>query len=151
MKRILLAVFLLINAGAFSQKIESTDEKIMVDGKEYASYTKDGCKTFSQTCKVELSDLFGSKELIVMYRNFNDYSKVEAANPKGNVNYYEFIFLKSKKKAEIPFPGVKLSKLFKEIVKAGLFKDGKIDQNAIEEFILVNGTAFSDRQNKIKN
>lgn len=130
---------------ALSQDVDVEDNKILVDKKEYAGIEKDGCKS-PAFCQFNVTSLSGKKVLVVVFREYKDIKEIKPSNPNGRVIYYEFIFLESKKKAEIAWVGGKTEKVAKAIVKEKLFKDGELDEAAVEEFVTVNGTNFSDKR-----
>jgi hypothetical protein len=130
-----------------AQKIDNTKEKITVDDKEYCGYEKDGCGMIGD-CTYYIKDLDGNRQIVIRYLKYSDSAKIEAANPTGHVNYCEFTFLKAKKKAEIDFPGGKIKHIAKILVTALFFKDGKLDDNSVDEFILINGTKHSDKMKR---
>jgi hypothetical protein len=72
----------------------------------------------------------------------------KSSNPEGIVRYYEYIFLVAKTKAEVEFLYIKEEKVAKSILKNNLIVNGKLNDKAVEEFILVHGTAFSERASR---
>ena len=81
-----------------------------------------------------------------------DPNKKDWGNPDGTVHYLQFIFLKSKQKAETNDPALLMLKpkdVAKLIVKAELFKTGELDAEAVSNFVLTKGTAYSDRKKEM--
>jgi hypothetical protein len=145
MKKILIGLMFFYSSSLLAQDVSYEKDKIFVDDKEYATMEKTGCKAFSVECRYDLLNFSGSKEIVIVLRDYKDPREITTANKDGRVLYFEFVFLRSKQKAEIAFTGLKSEKLAKVIVKAKLFKDGQLDEKAVDEFVLINGTKFSER------
>ncbi len=150
MKKGLLFVVTLISLNSIAQKVDVGDDHIItVDKQNYAMIDREGCGMFEAECKFNVFDLDSTKQIVIMFRSYKDYMEIKPANKEGIVRYCEFVFLKSKKKAEVGSVFLKSAKMAKIIVKANLFIDGKLDEAAVDEFVTINGTPFSDRARKL--
>ena len=125
-----------------SQKIKVDNNKIFVDGAEYATMEKDGCGAFSQTCIYTIKDKDGKVVLIIKRGTEKVASEISASNPNGDLIYLDFIFTKSKQKGQIARMRWKAEKVAEKIVKAGLFKDGYLDEEAANNFVMVNEPVY---------
>lgn len=100
---------------------------------------------YGQNCRFEVFDLSGKKVMRINYLSFNSPVEVTKNNPKGTVNYLEFIFIESEKKAEYSFAPIHPKRVAAIILSNKLIQNGELNQEAMDEFILVNGTRFSER------
>lgn len=132
---------------SLSQKVDlnSKTNEVTVDGVHSFNIERSGCGFGMVDCHFDVFDTTGTKVIRINYRDFKSLVERQPSNPDGIVRYYEFIFLASKTKAEIEFMGIKEEKLAKTIVKNHLFNGGKLDEKAVEEFVLVHGTYFSTK------
>lgn len=148
MKTIFLLLFcILLNHTLTAQKVEvDKAHRLTVDGQLYAFIEKDGCGFGSPTCGFTVQDSSGKKVLVIRLEEFNDLAERKPSNTQGRVTYLSFVFLESKQKAEIGLFSLKTEKVAKMIVKNELFKDGKLNQEAVDNFVLINGTPFSKRR-----
>lgn len=152
MKKLLLFLVVAAPLCCAAQKVEVNKDKIMVDEAEYAIIEKDGCGAFSETCEFNIKNLAGKKVIVVKSLSMTDPNKKDAGNPDGTVHYLQFIFLESKQKAETNDPALLMLKpkdVAKLIVKAELFKTGELDAEAVSNFVLTKGTAYSDRKKEM--
>jgi hypothetical protein len=150
-KLILTTVFVTAALFAVAQKIEVKKNRVLADKKPYLLFEKDGCKALGGVnCTYYISDTSGSREIAVNYRTYEDPLKRTTANKSGTVDYYEVIFLKSKQMAEIGAEIFGSEKaLMTKLVKGRLFANGTLNNAAVDEFVLVNGTTFSNRRANI--
>ena len=150
-KLILTTVLATAALFAVAQKIEVKKNQVLADKKPYLLFEKDGCKALDvENCTYYISDTSGNREIAVNYRTYEDPLKRSELNKSGIVNYYEVIFLKSKQMAEIPSEGFRSEKaLMTKLVKGRLFANGTLNNAAVDEFVLVNGTTFSNRRANI--
>jgi hypothetical protein len=147
MIKIILSLLICLPIASFSQKISHNDKTnaVTVDGVYALKIERIGCGFGMTDCHYDVFDTTGAKVIRVNYRDFKSFVQRNASNPEGIVRYFEFIFLASKTKAEIEFMGIKEEKLAKSIVKNNLIAGGKLNDKAVEEFVLVHGTSFSDK------
>ena|SRR4028119_1624057 len=151
MKRLILSLLILLPLAASAQKIEHDDEtnQITVDGVHAFDVKKENCGwSGMDDCHFDVYDLSGKKVIRANYRSFNSAAEISRSNTHGTERYYEFIFLDSKQKAEVDYLSLKEKHLAKTIVKAGLIVDGKLNEKAVEEFVLVHGTRFSEKERR---
>ncbi len=146
MKKILLLALLSLPILSNAQKIrhDSKTNQITVDGVYSFTVDRIDC-TMGRDCHFDVFDTAGNKVIRVNHREYKSLLERKASNPEGRVIYYEFIFLTSKTKAEIDYLGIKEIRIAEQIVKDKLIVDGKLDEKAVEEFVLVHGTPHSNR------
>ncbi|TCJ14385.1 hypothetical protein EPD60_10350 [Flaviaesturariibacter flavus] len=135
MKKIMMAFLVALPIFASAQKVDVKDGKILVDGKEYALIER-------SHGDFTVRDLSGNEAIIIRSVRFQDPT---TSYSQPIVFYAEFIFLNSKQKAESKDLYHRINKMAEVVVKAKLFKDGVIDEEAVSRYVLINGTPFSDR------
>jgi len=147
MKKFGWVLLLSLPLAALAQKVNVDKKTNMVTVDKVYSFKIDrfDCGIGATNCHFDVSDTSGTKVLRINFREFKSFAERNASNPEGRIVYYEFVFLTSKTKAEINFVGGKEEKVAKAIVKNNLFLNGKLNEKAVEEFVLVNGTPFSVR------
>jgi hypothetical protein len=147
MKKIFFYLFFCMPFVSFSQKIEVDDKthEVKVDGKHSFNIERGGCGFGMPDCHFNVFDTEGTKVMRINYRSFNSLAEITSSNKQGTVDYYEFIFLASKTKAEITYMGIKEKALAKTIIENNLMSGGKLNDRAVEEFVLVHGAFFSNR------
>jgi len=140
--KLFLTLFLLLSSfSIFAQKVEVKDSVINVDNIPYARIEAEGGGFQQKT--VTISDLSNKPVIVIRYYNTNIISKKMASNPNGTVFFADFSFLQSKQKGQVESYFVKLEKIAKHIVKSKLFKDGKIDEEAVGNFVLINPIVYT--------
>jgi hypothetical protein len=147
MKNLLLLSLILIPSFLSAQK-PKYDEKtriVSLDGKDQFKLDRTGCGFGMVDCHYDVYDLEDKKLFRINFREFNSPVEVSSSNPKGRVTYFEFVFLASRQKAEVEEAGLKQERVAKLILANNLVRDGKLNELAVDEFILVNGTRFSER------
>ncbi len=153
MKQITTALILMISLALSAQK-EKTDldydkktgivtvnavPVFKVD--EEKSSTEPGGKDYT------IKSLDGKNLILLVIHSYKDWHEVSKYNPDGRVIYYSVRFFDDKKsKCEISYDLFK--KIMKKIHNADLIKDGKLDDSAIEIFVMKNGTKFSDLEDR---
>lgn len=100
---------------------------------------------FGQNCRFDVYDLAGERVMRINFLSFKSPVEVSSSNPTGNVDYLEFIFLESGKKAEYSIAPIHPKRVAAIIVSNNLIEEGKLNEEAVDEFILTNGTRFSER------
>ena len=149
LKKIILTVLIglpiLLNAQKLKIEYDDKTNNVSVNGEISFKIERFDCGFGMVDCHFDVHDLDGNKVIRINYRQFNSPVERKAANPDGIVRYYEFIFLDSKQKAEIKYVGISSKKLANSIVTNKLIENGKLDKKAVDEFILINGTPFSER------
>jgi hypothetical protein len=98
-----------------------------------------------QDCYFDVFDLSGKKVIRINFLSFRSPVEVTNNNPTGNVDYLEFIFLDSGKKAESSIAPFHPKRVAAIIVNNNLIINGELNEEAMDEFILTNGTRFSER------
>jgi len=83
---------------------------------------------------------------VAFFKHREIYLKEEISNsnPKGAVIFHEVTFYASGQKCEIQLPLSKKN-IGRDLYKHGLIQSGEPDEEAISNFVLIHGTAFSDR------
>ncbi len=137
-----LIIILLAFTTTRAQKIKIDSGKIYTDEKVYAIMEKDGCKAFAATCQYTIKNTDNKPVLVIKFENEKVETERKPANPDGNVFYANFIFLGSKQKAQKARIRMKEEKVAEEIVKAHLFANGQLDQEAADNFVLVNPVVY---------
>ena len=141
---VLLAFMVCAFSTAFSQKKKVTvdGDTIKVDGASYAIILKKTPATPIYTIK----SMNGEPLMSWQFLDFNDPREVNNSNPKGRVTYFQVTFFKDKQQCEIS-PNMPTEKgVAKCIVENELIKEGAIDQDAENNFVLVNGMKFSEQK-----
>jgi len=150
MKKIVLIIQIIIasfivNAQKAEIKHDDKTNQVTVNGVISFKIERLECGFGMLDCHFDVFDIDGNKVIRINYREFNSPVEISSSNPKGTVRYYEFIFLESKQKAEIKYAGISSEKVAKRIVSGNLIVNGKLDIKAVDEFVLTNGTPFSER------
>jgi len=150
--RSFIALLLLLGAAlpATAQKYDQKKDSDMVtkDGADYMRIETKGCG-FGQTCAHHVYDAAGNKVIIVTIESFKDPAEVKQSNPSGNVTFSTYIFPTLDKKAEYAYVRAKAEKLAKDIDSNELIQDGLLNEEAVNEFVLVNGMKFSQQRDGI--
>lgn len=140
MKKVLfLGLLLAVSIFGQAQKVSVDDDVIKVNDAEYAKIKK------SKGLKVDftISGLDGTELVFFKFCEFNNPNKVSKSNPEGRVTYYEVTFLKSGQKCEVDCNATKKG-VAKAVVENKLIKDNVVDEESERNFILKNGTKFSE-------
>ncbi len=150
MKRVIVVIILMLPIALFAQKVKLGDKtnQVTIDGVNSFKIERSGCGWGMPDCHFDVFDNDGNKVIRINYKEFKSPMERKASNPEGIVRYYEYIFLDSKSKAEIEYLYMKEEKVAKNIVKNNLIVDGKLNDKAVEEFVLVHGTDFSARASR---
>ncbi|MCC2547554.1 hypothetical protein LJY25_13945 [Hymenobacter sp. BT175] len=148
--RVLLTLWLaLLTGAAFAQKVEVKGETILVDGTPYAMIEQDGCKLMDVQCMYYLKSLDGKRLFVVKQMQFVDPATVTAAHPDGRTLYLEYVFTAAGTHAETNFPTtlhLRPIDVARKVVKAQLFANGTLNEQAAADFVTNNGTSFSERR-----
>lgn len=88
-----------------------------------------------------IQNLEGKNLFILACNVFEDARERSQSNPSGEVIYYEVTFLNEKKdKVEIAYNT--FMNIMKVIYHSDLIKDGKLNPEAVELFVIKNGNKF---------
>ena len=88
-----------------------------------------------------IQNLEGKNLFILAWNDFEDARERSQSNPNGRVIYYEVTFLNEKKdKVEIAYNT--FMNIMKVIYHSDLIKDGKLNPEAVELFVIKNGNKF---------
>ncbi|MDR0802744.1 hypothetical protein [Fluviicola sp.] len=148
MKNLLLILVICVSSTAFSQKKKVTIEgdTIRVDGVSYAILEKKGVGAPVYTIK----SMNGTALMNWQFLDFNNPNKVSNSNPHGRVIYFQVTFFNDKQQCEIN-PAMATAKgVAKCIVENELIKEGEIDQEAENNFVLVHGKKFSEEKQTLR-
>ncbi|RYM35932.1 hypothetical protein ERX46_02760 [Brumimicrobium glaciale] len=145
MKIILIFSILFLSFASFSQKqkVKVKNDIVTLDGsplfKIVSSNYPDGYTFYS---------LDDDKLAVFNSQFYNDPKQVTAGSPEGRVGYFEITFFNEDlDKCEIRIVGFK-KQLAQHIISAGLIVDGELDETAVKQFCVINGSKFSeDRKN----
>ncbi len=148
-----LAIGLLLlcaSAPAFAQKFnqEKGSDMVTKDGAEYVRIETKGCG-FGQLCSFNVLDATGNKVIIITMESFKDPATVMPSNPDGMVHFSTYTFPTLEKKAEYAYVRGKAVKLARDLDANDLIQNGTLNEKAANEFILVNGTKFSQQRESI--
>lgn len=153
-KLTLIATLLGLSMGVWAQKADVKNDKVLSDGKAIAQIKRDGCKVLSPSCQFYISNLDGESLITIAALDMIDPLKVSSTNEDGKVRYLRLSFTGFDGVAEIQNPALlntRSKDVVKSIVKAGLIKDGQLDEKAVANFINAHGVQFSDRQKEINS
>jgi hypothetical protein len=150
MKKIIIYLLVTLPFVVNAQKIklDSKTNQVTIDGVNSFKIDRSGCGFGGVDCHFDVFDIDSNKILRVNFKGFKSPMERKPSNPEGNVYYMEFIFLASKQKAETEFSFRSEEKMAKYILKNGLILSGKLNDKAVDEFVLVHGTAFSERASR---
>jgi len=145
--KILLIALLFLPLALSAQKVKLDDKThiVTVDGVNSFIIERFGCGFGLPDCHFDVHDLDSNKVIVINYKQFNSPVERKPSNPDGRVDYFEFVFLKSGKKAEIDAGRIKSEKVAELMVKNKFFVAGKLNDQAVDEFVLIHGTPFSQR------
>ena len=141
MRSLFITLILLLPISLAAQDIDVKDSAIIVDGKPYAKIEKDGHGIFQEHI-FTIYELTGKAAIVIKWFKSTSASEMNRANPKGEYWYADINFLQSKQKGQLRYLKDKYKDIAKLIVKSKLFKEGKIDQEAVDNFILINPVMF---------
>ena len=142
--------FLGVEVPATAQKYDQEKDSDMVtkDGVDHMRVETKGCG-FGQTCAFNIYDSAGNKVIIVTMESFVDPAAVSQSNTKGTVNFSTYIFPTLNIKAEYAYVRGKAVKLAKDVDSNELMRDGMLNEEAVNEFVLVNGMKFSHQRDGV--
>ncbi len=141
-----LGVVVPSSAQKYDQKKYS--DIVTKDGVDYLKIETKGCG-FGQQCAFHIYDAAGTKVIIVTMESFEDPAAVSKSDPEGTVRFSTYIFPTLEKKAEYAYVRGKAHKLVKDIDSNELIRDGMLNEEAVNEFVLVNGMKFSQQRDGI--
>lgn len=150
-RHLLLWLFFLgLAVPATAQKYDQAKDSDMVtkDGKDYLKVETKGCG-FDATCTHYVYDAAGAKVIIVTIDSFKDPAEVKQSNPNGNVTFSTYIFPTLDKRAEYAYVRGKAEKLVKDIDSNDLINEGLLNEEAVNEFVLINGMRFSQQRDGV--
>jgi hypothetical protein len=115
---------------------------IEIDGKEVGTYTSSQC-LFGSCNKYAVKDMSGKILFKVNAFRYSKKSEVSAANPKGEIAYYEWTFFSPEMKVETPieFSNKKFVKYLKE---HEIFTEAGLNEQGLKNFQLEYGMKFSE-------
>jgi hypothetical protein len=146
MKNLFFSLLLTLCAtGAFAQKVAVKKNLMTVDGRPYARIEGDGGALGSNQYYVNSPQ--NERLFVVKLLSFNDPSSASPTNPTGSTAYLQFVFTASRTIVETPLPGLFRSlSVARQIYSAQLLKNGALDQQAVADFAVNNGTVYSERR-----
>lgn len=153
MKALLCLLALSASATTVSaQKIKVEGELITVDGQPYARIERDGCGALTAGCLYYVKSLQNQRLFTIKPMEFVDPATISASHPDGRTMYVQYIFNASHATTETAYPSIMLLRaldIARKIYKAQLIKDGTLDQQAADAFVLANGLTFSERRREL--
>ncbi len=154
MQRILLTLFIFVSAVTAQAQKEKVkldyDKKTGIVSTETVPVFKVLEEKSAQLPSAKdytIQNLEGKNLFILAWNDFEDARERTQSNPNGSVIYYEVTFLNEKKdKVEIAYNT--FMNIMKLIYNSHLIKDGKLNPEAIELFVIKNGNKFgAQREN----
>ncbi|MGI4870145.1 MAG: hypothetical protein ACRYFX_03085 [Janthinobacterium lividum] len=153
MKTIFFSLLLTgLATSAFAQKIKVENDLVTVDGQPYARIEKDGCGMMDLDCSYHVKSLQNQQLFTVKQVIFNDPGQISASNPEGRTLYLQYIFTASRTTAETSFPAtlhLRALDVARKVYQAHLLKEGTLDAEVADTFVLDKGTPFSQRRREI--
>lgn len=145
MKSFLASLFILIATISFGQKskIDVKKDVISVNGTPVFQLvnTPDLQGFF-------LKDLNDKKLAVFNMLTYYDRSRVNDANPKGSVSYFDVTFMNdAMDKCEMRVLGLRKN-LAAYLLEYDVIKDGQLNPDGVQQFIKIHGTKFSDEKNR---
>lgn len=128
--------------------VDIKDDTVFVN--EKASFIFEKTKYLPGTFNYFVKDLSGKKLAFLKFNDYNDPKERSSSNPDGRETYYEVTFLESNNKAEIPAYARQI-KMAEFLVKQNLVQNGTISKESEQEFLLVNGTPYSQKRSEMGN
>lgn len=148
----LLVATILFSLVVNAQTADVKKDEILSDGKAIAKIERDGCRALSPTCNFYIRNFEGEPLITVIALDMIDPLQANVGNPEGLVRFLRFSFAGINGVAEIRNPAMLATKskdVAQSIVKARLIKDGKLDEEAVMNFIQAHGERYTDRQREI--
>ncbi|TCJ18230.1 hypothetical protein EPD60_04115 [Flaviaesturariibacter flavus] len=147
MKKVyLLACFFLLATAGFAQpkfKIDKNTGLVTVAGKPAFRYERDGCGLGDGMCGYDVYDTSGTRVLRILMKTQQSRRLITHENPKGEVSYFQFLFVQSKQSADVASVAGWERSMVSFILQHKLFRNGLLDAERAEEFILLYGTPYS--------
>ena len=143
---LLIALLLAVGTTAFAQRQKVSvgkDGEMIVNGDTVAYIEKEGCKLLSTECVFTIVDANDDLLITVRQESFTDRERRSREFPDGTPTaYLVFSFRGSDEVAEVDSPFLpKEASIAKRLIK-----DRQLDPEAVRQFIIANGTRFSDRE-----
>jgi hypothetical protein len=143
MKILLVSLFLSFTLISFSQKPKVDVKKDIVSVNGTPSFQLVNMPNFNGFF---LKDMENNKLAIFNMESYRDKNYVNSANPDGKVLYYDVTFMnESMDKCEMTVIGLR-KKLAEYLLEYDLIKDGKLNEEAVKQFVKIHGTKFSDEK-----
>lgn len=142
----------IISTACFAQKAEVKKNEIFIEGKAIAKIEKDGCGALSPTCNYYINNLNGEPLINIVELDMIDPMQSNVANPEGKVRFLRFSFTGINGVAEIRNPAMfntRPKDVAQSVVKAKLITDGKLNEDAVINFIQANGARYTNRQKEL--
>ena len=146
MKKLILLLFITASCTTFAQKQKITvdEDTIRVDGVSFAILEKKTPSAPSYTVK----SMSGTPLMHWQFYDFNDPGEVSNSNTSGRVTYFQITFLGDKQQCEIRPVMANSKHVAKVIVENELIKNGAINQEAENNFVLINGMKFTEQKQR---
>lgn len=148
MKHTLFALFVAFSATLFAQKQKITvdEDTIKVDGTAYAIIEKKSGMTYDFTIK----SMTGTPLMYWQFQEFNNPNKVNNSNPHGRVTYFQITFFNDKQQCEAS-PVATKKGIAKMIVESELISNQGINQEAENNFVLIQGSKFTEEKKTVNS
>jgi hypothetical protein len=144
---LLLVSFCLATVFSFAQnfRIDKKTGLVSVGGKPAFRFERDGCSLGDGICGYDVFDTAGTRVLRILMKTQQSYRLVTRENPKGEVTYFQFLFVQSKESADVSSVMGWERSMISFILGNKLFRNGLLDKERADEFLLLYGAPYSSR------
>ncbi|RYZ22168.1 MAG: hypothetical protein EOO16_10220 [Chitinophagaceae bacterium] len=142
----LLLLLCVLTTASFAQnkfKIDKNTGLVTVSGKPAFRFERDGCSLGDNVCGYDVYDTSGSRVLRILMKSVQSRRLVTQDNPKGEVTYFQFLFVQTKESADVSGVAGWERSMVSFILHNKLFRNGLLDPERAEEFVLLYGTPYS--------
>jgi hypothetical protein len=155
-KAIFLLPLMVFATTVNAQKIRYDRKTLQVtsDGQYVCSIEKIKKGKIVQKISFDIFDKNGDKVIQVNWIEAYDLKKricipsppngFPTGNPFGRTVCYEFVFLATQQRAEIDYVGMQCGNIASILIKNGIFADGLLDINSVQQFVKTTGRPYHD-------
>jgi hypothetical protein len=139
---------MLINSGYAQTFIKAKDVKVKNDTAYYLGVPQFIIKD-RMLNEIFINDINTGQPTITMaIRKAPSLEGPTKANPDGMDSYYEFTWVTKQFKCDYRPNGIGLKAISKELLSYGIFENGVLNESAMNSFISLKGTPYTDRNNR---
>ena len=152
MKKLIIFILLSVCMSTMAQRQKVSvgkDGAMVVSGDTVAYIEKVGCKMLSVSCQFFITDKDDNMMITVSMRSFIDKDWSSPTSPEGaRMPYLVFSFHGMEATAEVDCPSmiVKEESVAKIVAQWRLIRDGKLDPEAVAQFVTHYGNRFSEKE-----